>query len=656
MCSRIVKPAPYRLAALLLPIALFSAADAEAVALGRMTVLSPLGKRFEAEVQLLGGDADKGQIAECFRLGEGSEPDIPTLTSGRVRVLERGGRLLLQVVSGQTINEPLLQVNLRMGCGAETARNYVLLIDPARIRSAPPPVQLPVARPFSEPRSAPPGLGSKKPSSRQWRVGRSQSARDIARATFPQKPRAQARFIRELQTANPDTDLGTRGSKRLAPGTVLNLPAGRLGPRTVASPAVDRNAQTPTPGERRPPPRKATPEGGRTDRLIISSGAGETSPGEDAKARADDGELFLRPANRLSTPRPGKATDEQRARLRLEYELLSALREQAEQQLALAEKIRHLETTLSELEKKAAAQARPAVSTPAPATATPVASPTATPSAPSPGAAGPVTPASETNDWWLGIAALVGLTAGLAWWLRRRASQRATDAAETDPASPPIAAGSRPARSDAGWQLHKLNRSDASLLAAESIAAPPSQAPASASPARPAGDEDDVTAVLELAEIMVSFGRVTGAAQALKEFVDHKPLAAVTPWLKLLEAYRQSGQREAFDLAGMKLKLHFNVAPADWESAGEAAGPVLSLGAGHTASVDEILARLPAIKQLPHIAREISRTWDSTECRDYLNKLLRDNRGGERRGFTLSAVRELLFLIDLQENRQASRS
>ncbi|WP_300454733.1 hypothetical protein [Accumulibacter sp.] len=639
-----------------MPIALFSPADTEALTLGRMTVLSPLGKRFEAEVPLLGGDADKGQIAECFRLGEGSEPDIPALTSGRVRVLERGGRLLLQVVSGQTINEPLLQVNLRMGCGVEVARNYVLLIDPTRTRSTPPAVQLPVVRPISEPRSAPPELGSKKPSSRQWRVGRSQSARDIARAAFPQKPRAQARFIRELQAINPETDLGARGTKRLAPGTVLNLPAGRLGPRTVVSAAAERNSQAPTQSEKRPPPRKATPEGGRTDRLIISSGTSETSPGEDASARADDGELLLRPANRLSTPRIGKATDEQRARLRLEYELLSALREQAEQQLALAEKVRRLEAAISELEKKAAEQARPAAS--APATAAPAVSPASKPSASSPGEARPVTPASETNDWWFGIAALLGLTAGLAWWLRRRASQRATDAAGTGPASPLLAAGSRPAKSDAGWQLHKLNRGDASLLAAESVAAPPSQAPASASPARPpaSGDDDDVTAVLELAEIMVSFGRVTGAAQALKEFVDHKPFAAVTPWLKLLEAYRQSGQREAFDLAGMKLKLHFNVAPADWESASEAAGPVLSLGAGHAAPVDEILARLPAIRQLPHIAREISRTWDSTECLDYLNKLLRDNRGGERRGFTLSAVRELLFLIDLQENRLAGRS
>jgi hypothetical protein len=51
---------------------------------------------------------------------------------------------------------------------------------------------------------------------------------------------------------------------------------------------------------------------------------------------------------------------------------------------------------------------------------------------------------------------------------------------------------------------------------------------------------NEVTAVVELAEIMLSFGRTKGAQRALEEFIAQQPTAAVTPWLKLLEVHRQT--------------------------------------------------------------------------------------------------------------------
>ena len=159
-----------------------------------------------------------------------------------------------------------------------------------------------------------------------------------------------------------------------------------------------------------------------------------------------------------------------------------------------------------------------------------------------------------------------------------------------------------------------------------------------------------MTAVLELAEIMVSFGRVRGAEQALEEFVEHKPAAALAPWLKLLQIYRQNEQREAFEALAVKLTRNFNVAPPAWEDATGFAVPVISDNEKQTASIEQLLARLPAIGKLTHIRSEVSRTWKSPECLAYLHKLLRDNRNGQRQGFPLGAVRELLLLIDLQES------
>jgi Tfp pilus assembly protein FimV len=125
-------------AAAVLPI-LLSVGEAGAVGLGKMTVFSHLGSRFEAEVQLLDATADKRPLAECFHLDQKGETDVPMLTRGRLTVVQQTAGLRLRIVSEQTIHEPLLQVKLRVGCGSEMVRNYLLLIDPPPEQTLPPP-------------------------------------------------------------------------------------------------------------------------------------------------------------------------------------------------------------------------------------------------------------------------------------------------------------------------------------------------------------------------------------------------------------------------------------------------------------------------------------------------------------------------------------
>ena len=71
------------------------------------------------------------------------------------------------------------------------------------------------------------------------------------------------------------------------------------------------------------------------------------------------------------------------------------------------------------------------------------------------------------------------------------------------------------------------------------------------------------------------------------------------------------------------------------------------------APVALLLSRLPNIGQLSHIRDEIARTWGTQESVAYLNKLLRDNRNGERQGFSLPTLNELLSLLNINENRVA---
>ena len=577
----------------LLPILLCSAGIAEAVTLGKMTVLSSLGSRFEAEAPLLDVSAAKQPLAECFRLGQRSQSDenvgVPLLMRARVTIEQRGGGLRLSIVSDQIINEPVLEVKVHVGCGAEVVRKYLLLIDPPLARK--PAVDLPAIR---------------------------------AAAVPDPEPAFHSRSATGLQSGD---------SQQVLPAV-----------RPVANPGAGAAGDTPS-GFRpeRPLPRKSSPGSGAIDRLLLSGGTDRHLSGI-----ADD--LPLRLSTRPSMQLLNQMTESQRSMLRIEYQLLSALHTQAEQQLAVAEQVRRLDATLNDLQRRRnLGQGRQQTLI---ATAIPASSPVQPATAPARMAAPPVAQVTDKTDWWLEAGLLLGLIAGLTWLLRRRSGNASRLSEIAGPTLPPA---------DFSEAVDK-NRQPIRLADHPAIVA--EGEPKMDAPLIPGGvtsgvaarDDDEVTAVLQLAEIMISFGRVTGAAQVLEEFLEQKPTLAVTPWLKLLEVYRQNEQREAFEALGLRLKRHFNVAAGDWESAGELVEPVFAASDEQAGSIEPLLARLPRVGQLPHIKVTVIRTWGSPECLAYLHRLLRDNRDGERRGFPLGTARELLFLIDLLENRLARQT
>jgi hypothetical protein len=164
-------------------------------------------------------------------------------------------------------------------------------------------------------------------------------------------------------------------------------------------------------------------------------------------------------------------------------------------------------------------------------------------------------------------------------------------------------------------------------------------------------EADDSSTVLELAEIMVSFGRIKGAAQALAEYLENNPDTSLFPWLKLLEIYRTNDMQDEFVAWSARLRAHFNVAPATWEEAGECLGERIEPLNENDLSIEDMLCKLPTVALFPHVRAGILRTWDTNEGVAYLKHLLRDTRNGQRTGFPLSIARELLFLLDLQESR-----
>jgi hypothetical protein len=136
---------------------------------------------------------------------------------------------------------------------------------------------------------------------------------------------------------------------------------------------------------------------------------------------------------------------------------------------------------------------------------------------------------------------------------------------------------------------------------------------------------------VELADIMMSFGRVQGAAETLAEFIRGNPREAVTPWLKLLEVYRAAGLRAEFEAIAGELNKTFNVNAVNWNN------------------YQTLRAERTSLEDLPHIAETLQKSWRTTACQRYLQQLLRDNRDGTRVGFPFTVIDEILTLSAILE-------
>ena len=176
---------------------------------------------------------------------------------------------------------------------------------------------------------------------------------------------------------------------------------------------------------------------------------------------------------------------------------------------------------------------------------------------------------------------------------------------------------------------------------------PPLELSAQASPDLDVGEGDGgpaVNPVIELAEIMLSFGRFKGAAQTLQDYVDANPLESVEPWCRLLEVYRMAEMRDEFEKAARELNRYFNVAVQPWEEMG--------LISADSAGGLSLVVSEPAIRSLediPRLMTTIVELWKDGDVISFLDQLLRDNRGGERMGFPIEVVQEIVLLLQVKE-------
>ncbi|MBS0357600.1 MAG: hypothetical protein JSR83_27250 [Proteobacteria bacterium] len=533
--------------------------------MGDLVVHSALGQPLRAELRLTpaAGESIEPDCLLIVAPATASADDLPWIRNARLSL--QGNRL--RITTREPINHPAAMLSLRMTCGVDLQRDYPILLQPP-IEHA------------STPEISPPTAANALPSPRP------------------------------------------RGTPAHRSSQTVAVPVGKRSDHAGQPTVTARNKTT----------RTGTGKNRHGDRLILSK---DKNP-----ALRLDYQLSHPPATAdTQEPPAGKST-------------VSAYDASVSAQLELDEKIKRLEEyqtvlrqRIAELDRQEAAR-HPAPEQPPPEQATAAPPPPARPMPPAAPQQANVGPGAMP-DWLIALGGIVAVIAGglALMWMRKRRAETGS-ATEVDAELP----------DETSYPREPVIESHTEAAAIPAV--PPAQAAPTALPAIPltpqsyaqqaAPDEatdwtartfapahpipfdetvDEQDSALELAEIMMSFGRTQGAAETLADYIRHNPRQAVKPWLKLLDVYHVAGMRAEFEALTRQLNKTFNVKTITW------------------ADFKASRAAPDSIEQMEHVTHQLQELWGTREAQVYIHQLLRDNRNGTRQGFPLNVIEELLLLV-----------
>lgn len=145
---------------------------------------------------------------------------------------------------------------------------------------------------------------------------------------------------------------------------------------------------------------------------------------------------------------------------------------------------------------------------------------------------------------------------------------------------------------------------------------------------------DEIASIVEEAKIFVALGRTEHAIEVLEDYITVHPGASANPWLYLMDIYRSNHNPDAFASVAKRFHQAMNVIAPQWESSGQA-----------------MMVVAHSLEEFPHILARLSEVWGKPEALDFLGHLLQDNRGGERQGFSMEVLQEILLLLAILEKR-----
>jgi Tfp pilus assembly protein FimV len=574
--------------------ALFSG-NAIAVGFGEIVLLSRIGEPLRAEVPILAAAGENVEAA-CFSLAGIRSSDLPVVSSARFRLNRSGSNLTLTITGIQPIAEPIFVIGLRAHCGIDLQRDYVLMPSPpmllAEAETSAPTARATTASPTTR----------KTRNFREWTARRGDTLESIAEAESGGNLAEQRRLLTAMKRANPDLV----EYEVLAEGRNVRIP--QLSRKPAEAPSRPMAASRSTADEAPPPPPPKKQVAAKPKPAPPPVAAAAAGPDRIVLGAAPDD---IRPEVK---PSPAKASagevEERMLKLETTLNLLNQEVEKLNTALALTT------AALSAQQQLMAAQGQiPAADTAAVR------------------AAPPPPPAATSSGNWLELllAAVIGggMAAGLATFISRRNTRTSSDelslakvvyaappangaaeslslpprpsaSAEPEPAPPPVAAVDIPL--DAG--MVEDGRRNAVNV-----------------------DFNDGNSALELAEIMLSFGRIRGAAETLAMHIEENAPDNIQPWTMLLDLYRRADMRTEFESLATTMRGRFNVSIPSWD---ESTAPV---------------SGLKSLEDYAHIVWRITNSWGEQECMDYLYELVHDNRAGNRSGFPLEVIEEIALLM-----------
>jgi pilus assembly protein FimV len=611
-----------------------------ALSLGPITTNGYIGTPLRIEIPVLTSNAEELDVS-CIKIAgtpKSNVDDIPWITRGNLSIeTTSAGKVL--VIRTAAMNQPAFMLGLRAECGINLQRDYTILLDPPPSKETPAvaftPAQ-PVVAPL--PRTSlptPAGVTS----SGSWQIQPGDTARNIAARLAPRQRSLQRQLATDILTLNSNRlPEGTQSGQILPEGVEISLPSlpASQTPRPTPHPPATVTAARPLPN----------PDTASNPTRLVQTAPIRLHPaqrGHNIVVVTGGADLPLRLSTTLGEPGTPSQSDVTEP---TEQQLIAELDEKTASQIELKERLRQLEALQRRLQEETASlelelQKYPsAQSTPA-AISSPVAMPIRHPVAAS------STPVPAGWNWlWIAVGlggallAAVGVMQTLRY-LRRRSQEKLDGDTLPLPAPEGVSLGENGALgvplSEADiWPDHDGIAPGINEQARTAKTANFGQFTASG--LGPASvlhivehDVEEHDSAIELAEIMLSFGRVQGAAQTLADYIRNHPKQAIRPWLKLLEVYKTADMRIEFGALMQQLHHNFNVKPTDWESF----NPTREMP--------------DSLEQLPHIVEQLTQLWGTRECQGFLYKLLRDNRDGTRQGFPLSMIDEILLLLSVLE-------
>ena len=580
-------------------IAILFPGGASAVGFGDIVLHSRIGEPLLAEVPILAGNGEALDAA-CFSLAQIGGSDLPVVVNARFRLARNGPTARLTITGTQPVAEPIFVIGLRAHCGIDLQRDYVLMPSPpmmlAETASDAARVSTPAATPIGKSRNY-----------REWSARRGDTLESIADAQTADNPAEQQRLLTAIKRANPD--LGA--DEALAEGTTVRIPT--LARRPASRPAASADAPA------KPRPQLAEAPAPRPKKAVAPAVPAATAGGPDRivlGAAPDD----LRPEAKPARG-PSSAGEVEERMLKLESTLNQLNQEVEKLNTALA-----LATEALAIQQKLMT-AQIQQSPPAAAPALSAAAPT------------PAAPEQSSRGNWLELlfSALIGggVAAGLAHVLSRRSELQNEEELPLSIAGHQHAIAPRPAT--AGTVPADTARPDRPRTAAAAMPTTDVDIQLDDNPTNLANqamvnvDFNDGNSALELAEIMLSFGRIKGAAETLAMHIEEQAPNNIQPWSMLLDLYRRSDMHSEFEALAEQMRHKFNIRIPAWA---DSVTPV---------------SGLKSLEDYAHIVWRINNSWGEQECMEYLYELVLDNRSGNRGGFPLEVVEEIALLMRVLE-------